>query len=78
MISIPIKTVLVKTNLKHLHPIPAKVFRPQRSVCLVAIIAKSQRDAPTPPRYAMSGFYIEMGGPIDAAAIDARHRAGHR
>ena len=33
---------------------------------------------PTPPRYAMSGFHIEMGGFLYAAAIDARHRTGHR
>ena len=32
----------------------------------------------TSPRYAMSGFYIEMGGVMYAAAIDARHRTGHR
>jgi hypothetical protein len=41
--------------------------------------AKSRRDAPSPPRYAMSGFQIEMGGFLYAAAIDARHRTGrHR
>ena len=34
--------------------------------------AKSRRDGPTPPRYAMSGFHIEMGGFQYAAAIDAR------
>ena len=33
---------------------------------------------PYPTRYAMSGFYIEMGGVMYAAAIDARHRTGHR
>ena len=36
--------------------------------------AKSQRDDPTTPRYAMSGFYIETGGFLYAAAIDARQR----
>ena len=40
--------------------------------------AKSRRDDPTTPRYAMSGFYIEMGGFLYAAAIDARHRTGPR
>ena len=33
---------------------------------------------PTPPRYAMSGFHIEMGGFLYAAAIDARHRTNPR
>jgi len=32
----------------------------------------------TTPRYVMSGFYIEMGGFLYAAARDARHRAGRR
>ena len=40
--------------------------------------AKSQRGDPTPPRYAMSGFHIEMGGFLYAAAIDARHRTNPR
>ena len=31
-------------------------------------------DDPTTPRYAMSGFYIETGGFLYAAAIDARQR----
>ena len=30
-------------------------------------------DEPITPRYAMSGFYIETGGFLYAAAIDARH-----
>ena len=29
---------------------------------------------PTTPRYAVSGFYIETGSSLGAAAIDARHR----
>ena len=40
--------------------------------------AKSRRDAPTTPRYEVSGFHIEMGGFLYAAAIDARHRTGRR
>ena len=40
--------------------------------------AKSQRDDPNSPRYAMSGFHIEMGGFLYAAAIDARHRTKPR
>ena len=36
--------------------------------------AKSRKDDPTLPRYAMSGFHIEMGGFLYAAAIDARRR----
>ena len=36
--------------------------------------SKSRMDDPTTPRYAMSGFYIEKGGFLYAAAIDARHR----
>lgn len=39
-----------------------------------AIIAKSRRDDPTTPRYAMSGIHIRIGGFLYAAAIDARHR----
>ena len=35
-------------------------------------------DDPIPPRYAMSGFHIEMGGFLYAAAIDARHRTNPR
>ena len=34
--------------------------------------SESRRDDPTPPRYAISGFNIEMGGFQYAAAIDAR------
>ena len=37
--------------------------------------SKSRMDDPTTPRYAMSGFHIEMGGFLYAAAIDARQRA---
>ena len=33
-------------------------------------------DEPITPRYAMSGFHIEMGGFLYAAARDARQRAG--
>ena len=40
--------------------------------------SKSRMDDPTTPRYAMSGFYIETGGFLYAAAIDARYRAGKR
>ena len=32
------------------------------------------KDDPTTPRYAMSGFHIETGGFLYAAAIDARQR----
>ena len=32
----------------------------------------------TTPQYAISGFHIEMGGFLYAAAIDARHRTGKR
>ena len=40
--------------------------------------SRSCKDASTPPRYAMSGFYIEMGGFLYAAAIDDRHRTDQR
>ena len=40
--------------------------------------SESRRDAPTTPRYAMSGFHIEMGGFLYAVALDARHHTGHR
>ncbi len=40
--------------------------------------SKSRRDDPTTPRYAMSGFHIEMGGFLYVAAIDARHRTKPR
>ena len=40
--------------------------------------SKSRRDDPITPRYAMSGFYIEMGGFQYATAIDARHRTNPR
>ena len=36
--------------------------------------SESRMDDPTTPRYAMSGFYIETGGFLYAAAIDARQR----
>ena len=36
-------------------------------------ISTESMDDPTIPRYAMSGFHIEMGGFLYAAAIDARH-----
>ncbi|MBO7616149.1 MAG: hypothetical protein J6T22_13565 [Bacteroidales bacterium] len=40
--------------------------------------SESIMDDPTTPRYAMSGFHIEMGGFQYAAAIDARHRTSQR
>ena len=40
--------------------------------------AKSRRDDPTTPRYAMSGIHIRIGGFLYAAAIDARHRTCQR
>ena len=39
-------------------------------------ISTESKDGSTIPRYVMSGFYIEKGGFLYAAAIDARHRAG--
>ena len=41
-------------------------------------ISTESIDDPITPRYAMSSFYIETGGFLYAAAIDARHRAGQR
>ena len=35
-------------------------------------------DDPISPRYAMSGFHIEIGGFLGVAAIDARHRTSPR
>ena len=43
-----------------------------------AIVGMTWLLDPTTPRYAMSGFHIEMGGVMYAAAIDAHHRTGHR
>ena len=43
-----------------------------------AIVGMTWLLDPTKPQYAMSGFYIKMGGAMYAAAIDARHRTGHR
>ena len=37
-------------------------------------LVESRRDDPTPPRYAMSGFHIEMDEAMYPAATDARHR----
>ena len=37
-------------------------------------ISTESMDEPITPRYAMSGFYIETGGFLYAAAIDARWR----
>ena len=49
---------------------------PPTAVCETQMMtmgqAKSRRDDPTTPQYAMSGFHIEMGGFLYAAAIDAR------
>ena len=41
-------------------------------------ISTESMDDPTTPRYAMSGFHIEKGGFLYAAATDARHRTCQR
>ena len=43
-----------------------------------AVGTKSRMDEPITPRYAMSGFHIEMGGFLYAVARDVAHRTSQR